>query len=101
MIYQFQSEDGEIIEREYSMSSPQAAGKGITVKGKKYKRILTSGAHAPEVNSGFKAYVSVAAPKGLDKIDPSIPIDRKTGRPVITNHRQEKEVARLTGKEWL
>jgi hypothetical protein len=99
MIYEFQAEDGSIVERDYPMAQAPQLGQAITVDGKKYKRILSAGSQ--QVIKEFKEYESVACPKGVEKIDPSIKVNPKTGRPIITNRAQEREIARQTGQEWL
>jgi len=73
-----------------------------TVNGKVYRRILSlEVVKSIQMNTEFKPYESVSAPRGLDKIDPSIKVNPKTGRPIIENRKQEREVGKKTGKEWL
>ena len=94
MIYEFQSDDGEVIERMFSMANAPDLGKKIVVKGKTYKRVLSG---AIELIREFKPYVCYSKPKGL----PGCRTDTKTGRSVIESKSQEREIARARGEtDW-
>ena len=97
--YEFQAEDGEIVEVQASMNSPMSTRMKITRKGKVFLRVLAGNIQAtPE----FKEYESFTVPKGM----PGCPVNPKTGRTIITSRAEEKRVAeqrtglRPSQQEW-
>lgn len=96
-MYQFRSDDGDIIERNYPMAEAPDLGFAVVEKGKTYKRILSVDI---QIEKEFKPYESIACTRGVEKFDSSIKVNKKTGRPIISSRAQEKAVAKQLGLEW-
>ena len=94
-LYEFVSEDGDYIERLYPMSKVPSLGTKITVDGTVYRRCISVG--RTQVRKEFKPYVCVSKPKGL----PGCKTDPKTGRSIIETRKQEIEIGKRRGEEWL
>lgn len=92
-IYEFQSDDGEKIEKFYLVAKAPNVGKTIKHKGKKYVRIMSLDT---QIEKGFKPYVSYTLAKGQW---PDLKLDPKTGRSIIETRQQEKNLARHAGMD--
>ena len=88
-VYQFRAADGEIVERVYPMSKAPDLGKKIKVRGKVFKRILSTGTGVQPV---WKPYVSRRLPRHLK----GIPCDA-SGKPIIGTQAIEREAAAVAG----
>jgi hypothetical protein len=98
-IYQFRSSDGGVVERHFPMSKAPDIGYVITVKGKRFTRILSSGinldASLPEKCRGYPM-VSKAAPQGSGQGIPGISHTDK-GEVVFASHTAKQEYCRAEG----
>lgn len=93
--YEFQSKDGDVIEREYAMGKAPKIGKSITVKGKKYTRIVSTS--QPEVRYFDPCFVSHSLPRW----HPDAPHHESgTGKPCFRSMREIKEFSAKTGYKY-
>ena len=89
--YQFQADDGEVIERFYPIREAPPLGAVLRVSGKKFRRIVSLPGSLPD----FKPYSTNAIPRRT----PGFRHDRR-GKPVVENRQQERRYAKRMGYEW-
>lgn len=94
MRYQFQADDGEVIERDYRMKDAPELGYKITIDGKEYARILSEPAFVGLAEHDSNDYPRVS--RALPKYTKGCPLNDK-GQPVILNKAHERRVLRATG----
>jgi hypothetical protein len=92
MIYEFQANDGEIIEEHFSMAEVPSVGETIEREGKEYTRIFSSEQKVHDYK--WFAYESRALPKRLPGFKHS-----KNGNTIIESRKQEREVMSKYGYE--
>lgn len=92
MIYEFEADDGERIERNMPMAEAPPLGSAIVVDGKTYRRVasLPPGSPAPV----WKPYVSSRLPRNLDGFDCN-----PQGKPIIHTQAEERRAASMLGWE--
>jgi len=96
MLYEFiDTDSGKLVELEFRMMDAPSIGDTIRRDGRNLRRLVPS--LSPEIRREFKPYVAISKPKGM----PGCPVDKKTGRSVITSREMERNVARQRGEEWL
>lgn len=97
-LYQFQADDGSVIEREYPMAQAPALGSALTVDGKTYRRVVCAG---PQVGAGVRDRVhgypkrSIAAPQWSGKGVPGVSHDPQ-GHVVFANPAAKRDYCRAT-----
>jgi len=95
MIYEFQANDGEIIEISRSMSKAPDVGTPVTRNGKVYKRVISRG-----VGSGiaydFDSYpkISKSLPQFAEGADFVRDSGSNYGCPIIESRRQENDLCK-------
>ncbi len=94
--YQFQAEDGEIVEREIPMKDAPDFGTIVTVDGKDYARIISERICVADAmikmdNIGFPR-----PSRSMGKWTPGCDHD-KDGRPIIESKRHEKGLCERHG----
>ena len=94
MLYQFQSDDGEVIERDYRMSNAPELGQKVTVNGKAYHRILSLPASVGLAEYDENDYPRVS--RALPKFTKGCPLNEK-GQPVILNKAHERRILKQEG----
>lgn len=92
-VYEFIDEStDERVELFMPMSEAPSFGTVIEHEGRQLRRIHSD----QQVREEFEPYVAYSKPPGL----PGCPIDKKSGRSVITSRKQEREVAKRRGEVW-
>lgn len=92
-LYQFQANDGEIIEKECPMKGPKhpKKGKRIVRKGKTFKRILSTGITVDSEGIRMDNIGYPRASRSMKKWLPGANHD-KAGRPIIESKRHERSM---------
>ena len=91
MIYEYQDKDGSVVEIEKPFERADCVGKVIVHKGRRLKRIASSGTSARPV---WRPYVSSRLPRHADGCTCT-----PEGKPIIETQAQEREVAARLGWE--
>ena len=94
MLYQFKSNDGEIIERDFRMKDAPDLGHPIEVNGKTYKRILSLPASVGLAEYDQDQFPRVS--RCLPKYTKNCPLNEK-GQPVILNKAHERRILKQEG----
>lgn len=89
MLYQFKSDDGEIIERDFRMKDAPDLGAVVRFKGKSYRRILSLPASVGLAEHDSNDYPRVS--RALPKFTKNCPLNDK-GQPVILNKAHERRI---------
>lgn len=84
-IYDFQSEDGDVVERWFPSISKSPMS--IRIDGKKYKRCVSDKANT---QAKWKKYEVISQPKGFL---PGAPVSKRTGRTIIESPAEERRAA--------
>lgn len=93
MRYEFQAQDGEIIERDYPMKDAPPFGTIIEVNGKKYERVVSA---SVQVDTRFTQWTYPIVSNALPRKIPGCQHDSK-GRPIIENARHHERIAKDYG----
>ena len=93
-MYQFKSDDGEVIERDFRMSDCPDLGFPINFKGKTYRRILSMPARVGLAEHDSNDYPRVS--RALPKYTKNCPLNEK-GQPVILNKAHERKILAQEG----
>lgn len=99
MLYQFQADDGEVIERNYSMKEAPELGQAIEVDGKVFRRILSMPASAGlgEYDGNDYPRVSHAMPRFLEGAEHVTEPGKNYGKVIIESAQQARELCRRHG----
>ena len=91
MIYEYEAEDGSIVEIDKPLARCDYVGKVIVHEGRRVKRVASRGTSSPPV---WKPYISSRLPRNLEGCQCT-----KEGKPLIGTQAQEREVAARLGWE--
>jgi len=91
MIYEYQAEDGSIVEINKPVAKSDYVGKVIVHEGARVKRIASSGTSARTV---WKPYISSRLPRNVEGCTCT-----PEGKPIIETQAQEREVCARLGWE--
>ncbi len=91
MIYEYESEDGSIVEIQKPVAKADYIGKVIVHEGRRVKRIASATSKPTAV---WKPYISSRLPRNLEGCQCTA-----QGKPLIATQAQEREVAARLGWE--